>query len=67
MVAEACTFVVAAAFLLAGLAKLRHISLFAEQVADYGILPYRSTRVAAVTVIVLERNWSRPLSWVRQR
>ena len=54
MVAEACTFVGAAAFLLAGLAKLRHISLFAEQVADYGILPYRSTRVAAVTVIVLE-------------
>jgi len=44
----------AAVLILAALSKLRNVSLFAEQIANYETIPYRLTRYTAVAVICLE-------------
>lgn len=50
----ACTLVVMATLLAAGVGKLKTFSVFREQVADYRLLPYRASATAAAAVTALE-------------
>jgi Methylamine utilisation protein MauE len=50
----AANIVLAVVLILAAIFKVRSVSLFAENIANYQIVPYRLTRVAALAIICLE-------------
>ncbi len=52
--AAAARIVIFATFAVSASQKATAVSRFAEQVADYGLFPYRATKAAAACVIVIE-------------
>lgn len=54
LVAAAARIVIFTAFAVSTLQKVAAVSRFAEQIADYQVVPYRASRAAAVFVIAAE-------------
>jgi hypothetical protein len=54
VVVQAGSLLVGATLLWASLSKARHLDVFAEQIADYRLVPYRLVRLVAVAIVAAE-------------